>query len=187
MKLQYTSSVLVLLLVSAAVAKENENKLKLEAATLGSTRNVHSFGKNLLCGQPSVEDFAEAKRRGIKTVITLRQEGEIDWDEGAVVKELGLSFHRFGFRAPDTLKDEIFDKARRVLADSKKKPLLLHCGSANRVGAIWVAHRVLDHGLSVEDALKEAKKVGLRTDAYREKAVDYIKRKKDNSGTRGGN
>ena len=188
MKLLYTLGVLVawlVPLVSASVAEEN--KRKLEVAKLGSTRNVHSFGKNLLCGQPTAEDFAEAKRRGIKTVITLRQHGEVDWDEAATVKGLGLEFYRFGFRAPDTLKDETFDQARKVLADSRKKPVLLHCGSANRVGAIWAAHRVLDDGLSVEDALKEAKEVGLRSRAYRDKAVDYIQRTKAKSETSGRN
>jgi hypothetical protein len=36
----------------------------------------------------------------------------------------------------------------------------------------------LDHGLSLAAALKEAQEVGLRTPAYRDKAIDYIKRSK---------
>jgi hypothetical protein len=37
-----------------------------------------------------------------------------------------------------------------------ERPLLLHCASANRVGAVWLAHRVLDGGLSYDAALREA-------------------------------
>jgi protein tyrosine phosphatase (PTP) superfamily phosphohydrolase (DUF442 family) len=184
MKSRLTISFLLLFFVSFAAADEKKNehkkeeKPKLKSTKLGSTRNVHSFGKNLLCGQPTAEDFAEAKQRGINVIVSLRTKGEVRWDQPATLKKLNLKFYRFGFRAPDTLKDEIFDEARKVLADSKKNPFMLHCGSANRVGAIWAAHRVLDHGLSIEVALKEAKEVGLRTDAYRDKAIDYIKRKK---------
>jgi protein tyrosine phosphatase (PTP) superfamily phosphohydrolase (DUF442 family) len=188
MKFCLTAS-LLLLFVSVSIAEEKKDegkkdsgkkdaKPRLKADKLGSTRNVHSFGKNLLCGQPTADDFAELKKRGIKVVITLRKKGEVNWDEPGVLKELGLKFHRFGFQAPDSLKDEIFDKSRKLLNDSKKNPVMLHCGSANRVGAIWAAHRVLDHGVSLEDALQEAKVVGLRTPGYRDKAVDYIKRAK---------
>ena len=39
-------------------------------------------------------------------------------------------------------------------------------------------HRVLDGGLKFEDAVKEAETVGLRTQGYKDKAKDYIERKK---------
>ena len=150
---------------------------KLKAAELGSTRNVHSFGKTLLCGQPSAEDLAEAKKRGIKVVLTLRTKGEVNWDEAGTVKDLGLEFHRLGFRAPDTLTDSIFDGSLKILANAGEQPVMLHCASANRVGAVWLAHRVLNDGLKVEDARKEAVTVGLRTAGYEERALDYIRRK----------
>ena len=57
-----------------------------------------------------------------------------------------------------------------------ERPALVHCGSANRVGAVYLPWRVLDGGLSVEDALAEAKVVGLKTPMYETKALDYIKR-----------
>ena len=153
-------------------------KTKLKSAKLGSTRNVHSFGRMLLCGQPSAEDFEAAKKRGIKVVVTLRKKDEVDWDEDATVKDLGLEFHRFGFQRPDALTDKVFDQCRKLLANSKKRPVMLHCASANRVGAIWAAHRVLDDGLSIEDALAEAKTVGLRTPGFVTKVRDYVRRHK---------
>ena len=184
MQLRYALG-LLLFLSSLVVQAEEKHvdtkkaaKPKLKTVRLGDTRNVHSFGKILLCGQPEPDDFASLKKQGFKVVITLREKGEVRWDQPALMKELGLKFHRFGFRAPDSLKDEVFDKARKVLSDAKKNPVMLHCGSANRVGAIWAAHRVLGHGLSLAAALKEAQEVGLRTPAYRDKAIDYIKRSK---------
>lgn len=160
---------------ATVVAQDDSRQLKLESAELGSTRDVHAFGKNLLCGQPSREEFAEAKSRGIEVVISLREEGEIEWDERAAIKNLGLKFHHFGFRTPDSLTPEILDQSLKILAGSKKAPVLLHCASANRVGAVWLAHRVLNDGISIEEASREAKTVGLRNADYEETVLKYIK------------
>lgn len=160
-----------------AFSQKKASKLQLTTGELGAAPNVHSFGRTILCGQPRPEDFAEAKQRGIKVVVTLRQEGEVSWDEKAIAKELGLTFHRFGFREPNSLTDSIFDQSLKLLADSQKTPVMLQCGSANRVGAVWLAHRVLNDRLTVEQAQKEARTVGLRTAAYEEKALDHIKRR----------
>lgn len=162
----------------ASVAPDATAKPTLRADELGTTNNVHSFGSILLAGQPSPEDLELAAERGIKTVITLRKTGEIDWDEAGKVNELGLDFHQFEIGPPETLTDDIFDQSLALLATSDESPVLLHCASANRVGAIWLAHRVLNDGIAVEDARKEAKTVGLRTPGYEQKALDFIERRK---------
>ena len=76
---------------------KNAKRPQLESVELGTTRNVHALGKTLLFGQPTAEGFASAKERGIKVVVTLRREGEVQWDEAGTVERLGLEFHRFGF------------------------------------------------------------------------------------------
>lgn len=171
------TALLIAIGCSVSFAEEKEDK-KLTVDKLGETKNCHSFGDHLLCGQPSEQEFVLAKSRGIDVVITLRKEEEIAWDEAEVVRDLGMEFHRFAFGAPPTLTDEIFDKTLKTLSESKDKSVMLHCGSANRVGAIWLAHRVLNDGLDVETARKEAKMVGLRTSGYEQRAMEYIEKKK---------
>ena len=70
---------------------------------------------------------------------------------------------------------EVFDQAREQLKTAER-PILLHCASANRVGAVWLPYRVLDGGLSWDHALAEAKTVGLKSPDYEAKAKDYIQR-----------
>ena len=147
----------------------------LADAELGATRNVHAFGKSLLCGQPTAEEFGAARERGIQTVITLREPSEIDWDEPQVVKSLGMDFHAFGFRAPESLTFELLDRVLAVMADEGSQPVMLHCASANRVGAVWMAHRVLHDKLEIAKAKDEAKQVGLRTPAYEAVVLEYIR------------
>lgn len=147
---------------------------KLEPYECGSVTRLHTLGGVFLASQPAAEDFKMAQAGGIKTVINLRKPSETDWNEQEFIKELGLDYHNVPFQTPDELTDEVFDEVRGLLAQDESKPILLHCSSANRVGAVWLAHRVLDGGLSYEDALAEAKTVGLKLPAYETKAKDYI-------------
>ncbi len=176
---------LIAVLVSSAAAQPREVS-KVKEAELGRTPNVHTCGSLFLAGQPGKDDIATIKDKGIKRVITLRTDGEIDWDEAAMIKDAGLEFVKIAFREPDTLTDEVFDKVRKLLNDKEKTPTLLHCGSANRVGAVWLVHRVLDEGVPLEKAVEEAKTVGLRSEAYLEKARDYIQRRDDAQSVRPG-
>jgi len=149
---------------------------KLEPYKCGKVERLHVFGGIFLASQPTPEDFKLAKEGGIKKVINLREPSELDWDEAAVVKKLGMEYVNAPFRSPDGLTDEIFNTVRKHLNDREQHPVLLHCSSANRVGAIWLAHRVLDHKLSYDEALAEAKTVGLKLPAFADKAKDYISR-----------
>jgi hypothetical protein len=54
----------------------------------------------------------------------------------------------------------------------------MHCHSGNRVGAIWLAWRVLDGGLAWDKALDEAHEVGLKTPAFETRVKDYVERQK---------
>lgn len=184
-KLSLISLMSLLLLVGVGV-RANE-PMDVEAGMLGSTRSVHVFGKTILCGQPSPKDFATAKQRGIKTVITLRLPGEIDWNEAKTVKDLGLTFHDLGFQGPDSMTDDLIAKAVSILAQPDQQPVMLHCASANRVGAIWMAHRVINDGLSVDAAAAEGKEVGLRTPAYEARVRKYLKKRKKKSAQKSDN
>lgn len=148
----------------------------LKSDQLGATNNVHTCGNVYLCGQPSAADLKLAKSKGIKTVLSLRTNGEIDWDEAAAAQQLGLKFECVPFRGPETLTDEVFDKTRDILKQSAKaqEGVIVHCGSANRVGAIWLVHRVLDDHIPLAAAQQEAKQVGLRTAEYETRAIEYI-------------
>ncbi|MCA9021964.1 MAG: hypothetical protein KDA74_17575, partial [Planctomycetaceae bacterium] len=98
--------------------------------------------------------------------------------EAGLVRMLELDYVAIPFLAPDTLTPAVFDQCRGILNDQARHPLILHCASANRVGAIWLVHRVLDDDIEFETALKEAKQVGLRTPGYIDQAKAYIAEQK---------
>ncbi len=149
---------------------------KLEPYECGTITNLHTLGGVFLASQPKPEDFAQAKKGGVKTVINLRHASENkDFDEKQVVEAEGLAYINIPWNGPDELTDAIFDQSREQLKTATR-PILLHCSSANRVGAVWLTYRVLDGGLSWDDALAEAKTVGLKSADFEAKAKDYIQR-----------
>ena len=150
---------------------------KIVPAKLGATRNVHVGGNVYFAGQFTQEDIPIIKKRGITRIVTLRTDGEVRWDEKGLVEAAGFEFVSIPFRGGESLTDEIFAKIRSLLKEPGQKTLL-HCGSANRVGGAWLPYRVLDEGVDVETARKEAKTIGLRTAAYEERALAYIAKAK---------
>jgi hypothetical protein len=52
--------------------------------------------------------------------------------------------------------------------------VFIHCGSANRVGAVWLIKRVLQDGWTVPKATEEAKMIGLRSAPLEQFALKYI-------------
>lgn len=151
-----------------------ESAKQLEECDLGHIKQVHRYGNVYLAGQPTEDDLSQFQADGMKTVISLRLKDEIPWDEGAAVERAGMQFVHVPFRGERQLTNKVFDKVLSVLRDQESGPTLLHCGSANRVGAMWYAHRVLDDKLNPVQAELEAKQVGLRDAAYLEKAKQYV-------------
>lgn len=146
------------------------------ARRCGGIQKLHRRGNVLIAGQPGAADLALLQRAGVRTVINLRKATETDWDEAATARELGLEYANLGFMLPTEFDDAVLDEARRLLNASASAPVLLHCGSANRASAVWLAHRVLDEGVDYDTALAEAEATGLATPAYAEVVRAYIGR-----------
>jgi len=152
------------------------NTARIETIEIGDIPRLHAFGDVLLAGQPSADDFALLDDQGYKTIINLRRpEEKIGFDQARLLADLDIDYIHIPWNGPDELSDQVFDQLRELLTTAER-PLVLHCASANRVGAVWLPWRVLDGGLSYEDALAEAKTIGMRTPGYEVKARDYIER-----------
>ncbi len=148
----------------------------LKAEKCGNVRNLHVFGNIYLAGQPQKDDFKILKERGLKTIINMRTDGEINFDEKKVVEDLGLKYVHIPYRSASQLTDAYFDNVRKLFKSSKDGAIMVHCGSANRVGALWLVKRTLDDGLPYDEALKESKIVGLRSFPLINKAKQYIEK-----------
>lgn len=160
-----------------AVANTGPGADRLEPYQCGDVQRIHAFQGMFLASQPTAADFEHAKQNGIKTVINLRHAAENkDFDEAALVQQLGMTYVNLPYNGPEQLTDEVFDQARRLFATAER-PMMMHCGSGNRIGPLWIAWRVLDGKVSWDEAHAEAVQIGMKTPAYAEKAKAYIERR----------
>jgi protein tyrosine phosphatase (PTP) superfamily phosphohydrolase (DUF442 family) len=127
-------------------------------------------------GQPRVEHLKQLADSGYKAVLDLRAPDEPrGYDEAAAAREVGLEYVNLPVAGPPAA--ETFDRFRQVMRDPDKRPLLVHCGSANRVGALLIPYLVLDEGQDPQEALNVAVSVGLRSRELADAALAYVNRK----------
>ena len=66
---------------------------------------------------------------------------------------------------PRTPDPKVVDSFLAAVADKSNQPVFIHCGSANRVGGMWMIKRVLQDKWALDRAQAEAEAIGLRQPA----------------------
>jgi protein tyrosine phosphatase (PTP) superfamily phosphohydrolase (DUF442 family) len=156
-------------------AGQRDQNAVLSPSVLPGTRNVHVAGDVVLAGQPSEDALVELSKRGCKTVVSLRMVGEERYDEASICERLGMKFVRLPIGNPGDINEELVSSVCEILCSAKPGAgVLLHCASANRVGAVWLAHRVKQGRMAVSHARAEAAQVGLKTKELEEKSLEYL-------------
>ena len=132
------------------------------AAQDDSIKNFLRVNKEFCTGgQPSLQQLEKLKADGVKAIINLRQPSEYAAaEEEAKAKALGLRYFNIQV-SPTDPKDDQATEFLKISDDPENRPAFIHCRSAARVAAFWMIRRVLRDGWKIEDALKEADKIGL--------------------------
>jgi protein tyrosine/serine phosphatase len=69
----------------------------------------------------------------------------------------------------------VVDAFLAAVSDPANSPVYIHCGSANRVGAVWLVKRMLVDGWDERRALAEAEAIGLKNAALRDFMLAYVR------------
>jgi uncharacterized protein (TIGR01244 family) len=160
-----------IILFAAILVGQQSNKEEVPGI-----RNFTQVDATTACaGATSPEAITELKRRGFTSIINFRTESE----NGATVEAgiqaalaADLKYFHMPFR---TATKETTDEFLKVVSDPANQPVFIHCGSANRVGGMWLIKRVKLDGWDVEAATAEAETIGLRSPTLKEFALDYVR------------
>ena len=173
MKLFQAASLLFFFVACAVVSISAQVK----KSEMPGIRNFSRVDATVGCGG-AVDPAAMAglKKEGFVSVINLRQASEpgADVDAGrAAAQAAGLKYIHLPFNVamPDS---KVVDSFLSAVADKSNQPVFIHCGSANRVGGMWMIKRVLQDGWAMDKAKTEAEAIGLNNPQMAAFATDYI-------------
>jgi uncharacterized protein (TIGR01244 family) len=176
-KLAVLITLLFLVTIAVAVGQTRDEKLtKIEESLKGDIPRVLCLNENFAtAGQPTDAAFAKLASSGFRSVLNLRTdaEGQDLAHQRQMAEKAGLRYINIPVgRGP--IKAEQVDEFIKSVKDKSLQPMLIHCGSANRVGAFWMIYLTLDQGMSEEKAVEEAVRIGLTSPDLKKAAQDYI-------------
>ena len=150
---------------------------QVRKAELAGVRNYSKVDATVGCaGATDPSAMKALKGEGYVSVINLRMPTEqgADVEAGrAAAQTAGLKYFHLPFNTamPDAA---VVTKFLATVADKSNQPVFIHCGSANRVGGMWMIKRVLQDKWPVDQARTEAEAIGLREPAMIAFVTDYI-------------
>ncbi len=111
-------------------------------------------------GKLKGDGVAEAKALGFRLIIDLRRPSEDGVaEEKAEAAALGVAYENIPLAADASAWDQVA-AVEAALSDPANYPVLLHCGSANRAGAVWALYRSRQ-GVDAVTAVEEGRAIGL--------------------------
>lgn len=169
-----TASVLVL--STAIIGQDRERLDKIQQALKDDVPRILCVDERVATGgQPADTAFAKLAASGYRAVLSLRTASEgVDLKhEQEAVEKAGMRYVSVPVVSAAPKPEQVAEFINAV-KDKENQPMLIHCGSANRVGAFWMIYRVVEQGWSEEKALEEAIKIGLTSPALKSFAHEYI-------------
>jgi protein tyrosine phosphatase (PTP) superfamily phosphohydrolase (DUF442 family) len=127
-------------------------------------------------GQPNAQQLRALKDADGGIVLDIRDPMESrPVDEPLLVRQLGMEYVNIPVGA-GSLDDATLERILAVLRGAGDRTVFFHCGSGNRVGGALIPYFMLDLGLSEEEAVDQAMRVGLRSAEIMEWGLSYVRR-----------
>ncbi|MDP1558121.1 MAG: protein tyrosine phosphatase family protein [Nitrosomonas sp.] len=128
---------------SQAPAVKNYNRATSQIATSG------------IIGEEGIKVLAV---HGFKTIIDLRTEAEGTHEEKLAVEATGMRYVNIPVTGTGINDDQLTAFTKTI--EATQTPVLVHCGSGNRAGALWATYRI-SKGVAPEIALEEGRTAGM--------------------------
>ena len=117
----------------------------------------------LMGGQPTKQMLTELANAELKSVIDLKGPREsAGFSEAIETKKLGLMYHSVPIRSKADITWAQAIHLQRLLEETEK-PVLVHCQSGNRVGALLALIAMVENGHNLSQAIEFGKQHGLTT------------------------
>ena len=162
--------------LSAFQESSRERLDKIEAALKPDVPRILCVNEKFAtAAQPADAAFGKLAANGFRSVLNLRtgSEGADLERERSLVEAAGMRYVNIPV-VPSAPKPEQVDAFIKAVTDAANQPMLIHCASANRVGAFWMIYRVVEQSWPEDKALEEAARIGLTNPTLKAFAHEQI-------------
>lgn len=114
-----------------------------------------------IAGQVTPEQLQQAAQQGFKSVLNLRSPNEsgVLSDEQQKAEAAGLEYANVPLNSSDATTEGIASALQEL--ENLPKPVLIHCGAAQRAGGIALIATALNEGLTIEQITEKANELGI--------------------------
>jgi len=125
--------------------------------------NFHQVNDHIYRGaQPTGAGFKSLAKLGIRTVIDLREGGELRGNEKTMVEGAGMHYVHVPFAGLTAPSDQQIATVFNVLNDPTAWPVFVHCRrGADRTGTVIACYRIAHDHWDNQKALEEARMHGM--------------------------
>jgi len=116
-------------------------------------------------GQPVGNDYAALARLGVKTVINLIGDQDLDRSEQRSVEAHGMRYIYIPMSTRTNPTPTQIDQFLSIVNNQSSQPVYVHCvGGRHRTGVMTAVYRMTHDGISGDAAFKEMKQFGYGAD-----------------------
>jgi len=139
---------------------DDQQSIHVNIGAVESSQDLHPVDGITVSGQPDAAAFSLIAEAGYVAVVDLRGLAEDrGLNESEVLDQLGLEYVVLPVSSPEAISYENAAKLDQILA-GYDGPVLVHCGSGNRVGALLALSKSLS-GADDDAALAYGRSAGL--------------------------
>jgi thiosulfate/3-mercaptopyruvate sulfurtransferase len=136
---------------------------------------VYGDGDVLVSGQPSEALFRELADQGVTMVINCRtplEMGSVPFSQGSLLRTLGVKLVDIPLGGNEGFEPQDVEALKQTLAHRNGGKVLIHCAGGGRAKELWLAHLIVNEGLSVEAAQERARAAGMTRRSGLERLID---------------
>jgi uncharacterized protein (TIGR01244 family) len=155
--LRHFTLILIILLTAPAYAKD---KVPYAAQVNNLMRYQRVAPEIATSGALTGDAIQELVKHSFRTVIDLRTEPEGTEEEKLAIETADMAYINIPITI-DGIDESQLEAFKQAIAQASP-PILLHCATGNRAGAMWASYQ-LSEGIPLEIALKDGRASGMKS------------------------
>ena len=136
---------------------------------------VYDDGDVLVSGQPSESLFKELADQGVTMVINCRtplEMGSVPFSQGSLLRSLGVTLVDIPLGGNEGFEPKDVEALKEALGSRKGGKVLIHCAGGGRAKELWLAHLIVNEGLSFQAAQERVRAAGMSRRSGLERLID---------------